>query len=127
MTTKDRATPTATAAAPLSGRWRNRLGSEMELQVSGDRLVGTYHTAVGSPRREASFELAGYAIGDALAFCVDFRPHGSVGSWTGHRTLDDDGERLMALWHLAGPVDRPREADLWRGTLSGADEFRRVG
>jgi hypothetical protein len=137
MTAHDTTTPSAAAAAPaaaaspsarLQGRWRNGLGSEMDLQVVGDRLTGRYRTGVGSPRPEMGYELAGFAVGDALAFCVDFRPHGSVASWTGHHTDDGDGERLVTLWHLAAPVERPQGApDLWRGTLSGADEFRRIG
>ena len=74
------------------------------------------------------YALAGYAIGDAFAFAVDFRPHGSVGAWSGHHVADERGERLVSLWHLARPVQSAAgDGDVWGAILAGADEFQRIG
>lgn len=111
----------------IAGRWHNQLGSTLELVVGADDAVtGTFHAAVGTAHPERPYHVAGYALGNAVAFCVDFRPHGSVATWTGHHVHDVRGDRLVTLWHLAQPVDEPRGAtDLWRGLVAGADEFVR--
>jgi hypothetical protein len=115
-------------ASTLTGHWRNRLGSTMDLTVDdGHRLHGTYHTGVGLLDPAAAFPVTGFAEGDAISFCVDFGRRGSVASWSGHHIADDDGERLVTLWHLAQPVRDPHsDADVWKGIVAGADEFRRV-
>jgi hypothetical protein len=50
-----------------------------------------------------------------------------VASWSGHHLSDDEGERLVTLWHLAQPVRDPHsDADVWKGIVAGGDEFTRV-
>jgi hypothetical protein len=117
------------APSELSGRWRNRLGSIMELRIEdgGHRLSGSFRSGVGSPHPDRSYDLTGYAAGDAFVFGVDFAPHGSVGAWAGHHVSDSHGERLVTLWHLARPVAEPHsDTDLWGSMLAGSDEFQRV-
>lgn len=111
----------------VAGRWRNRLGSTMELTIDDNhRIDGTFHTAVGFVSPSASFHVVGFVEGDALCFCVDFGRRGSVASWSGHHVTDEHGERLVTLWHLAQPVQTPHgEADLVRAMMAGGDEFTR--
>lgn len=101
----------------------------MDLAVGADGAVsGTFRTGVGAPHPERTYHLTGYAHGAAVAFCVDFAPHGSVAAWVGHYVSEDGGERLSTLYHLSRPVGSPRsEADLWESVIAGADEFTRVG
>ena len=115
-------------ASAVSGRWRNRLGSTIDLTVEDDHhLHGTYHTGVGVPDTATGFHVVGFAEGDAVAFCVDFGRRGSVASWSGHHLSDEHGERLVTLWHLAQPVRDPHtDADVWRALMAGSDEFLRV-
>jgi hypothetical protein len=117
------------ASAALNGRWRNRLGSVMELAVGeGDVVTGTYRSGVGTAHPDGSFPLTGYALADAVVFCVDFRPHGSVAAWTGHHVATGDGDRLVTLWHLAQPMSGAHGVSgLWQGVLAGADDFERAG
>lgn len=112
----------------VAGRWRNRLGSTMELNVDAHHHInGTFHTAVGVLDPGATFHVTGYAEGDALAFCVDFGGRGSVAAWAGHHITDDHGERLVTLWHLVQPVKDPHsDADVWRALMAGSDEFTRA-
>lgn len=128
MTSTPVAQETRRRTASISGRWHNQLGSTLELAVgTDDAVTGTFRAAVGTAHPERAYHVAGYALGNALAFCVDFRPHGSVATWTGHHVDDTRGERLVTLWHLAQPVDAPRGGtDLWRGVVAGADEFHRL-
>lgn len=120
-------TRATTTAASMNGKWRNRMGSVMELVVSqDDRVTGTFKSGVGTPHPGSGYNITGYAVGNALTFCVDFRPHGSVAAWTGHHIQDGHGERLVTLWHLAQPIDTPRsDSDIWQGVLAGANEFER--
>jgi hypothetical protein len=114
-------------ASAVAGRWRNRRGSVVELIVHDDHhLHGTFSPEIlDDPGRP--FHVSGYAEGDALAFTVDFGRKGSVASWSGHHLSDDDGERLITLWHVARPVAHPHsESELSAAILSGADEFTRI-
>lgn len=117
-----------TKPSAIAGQWRSRLGSTMTLTVTDDhRIEGTFHTAVGTIDPTQAFHVVGYAEGDALAFCVDFGSRGSVAAWSGHHIADDDGDRLVTLWHLGRPVRQPhQEADVWGSILAGSDEFRRI-
>lgn len=113
----------------ISGRWRNSLGSTMDLTVESDHhLHGTFHTSVGVSESDApAFRLVGFAEGDAVSFCVDFGQRGSVASWAGHHTTDERGEHLVTLWHLARPVEDPHdERDVWAALLAGGDHFTRI-
>ncbi len=115
-------------ASAIAGRWRNRLGSVMELNVDdGHHIHGTFHSEVGVPH-PLTFGVTGFAEGDALTFCVDFGKRGSVAAWAGHHITDGKGERLVTLWHLVQPVRNPHaESDVWRATMAGSDEFTRDG
>ena len=67
------------SGSALAGRWRNRLGSAMTLEVDDHhRIRGTFHTGpdIGDPA--AGYEIVGFAEGDDFAFCVDFGRSGSV-------------------------------------------------
>lgn len=120
---------TARKAATAGGAWRNRIGSVMQLDIGADgAITGTFRTAVGAPHPSRTYHLSGYAHGEAVSFCVDFNPHGSVAAWVGHHVTDEHGERLVTLYHLATPVTSPRsDADLWQSVIAGADEFTRTG
>ena len=115
-------------SSALAGLWCNRLGSTMELTVHQDHAInGIFHTNVGVSNPKASFSIVGFAEGDALSFCVDFGSRGSVAAWSGHHVVDERGERLVTLWHLAQPMlSGHGEADAWRTLMAGADEFSRV-
>lgn len=78
------------AGAPppdFNGRWQNELNSEMELTVSGVKVLGKYRTGVGLPTPTEEFDLAGYINGDLVSFTVDFGKYGSLTSWVGQHTI----------------------------------------
>jgi hypothetical protein len=127
MTIEQTFQETAARPASIAGRWRNRLGSVMEVAVGDDDVVtGWFRTGVGGDGAQHEHPLTGFVRGDAVVFCVDFRPHGSLSAWAGHHVVDGGPERLVTLWHLARPVPQAHaEVDLWQGLLAGADQFER--
>ena len=113
----------------FNGKWKNRVGSEMELKVSKNgALTGTYRTGIGLPKPDEEFRLRGFVSGDLIVFCVDFGRYHSLTSWAGQHTQDGNGKEVIyTLWHLAQNVrdeDEPDDLQLV-GILAGANEYRR--
>src|SRR5262245_46981995 len=103
---------------PFEGTWYNQHQSEMILRVDSvtGAVGGTYKTGVGSPQPSEPFPVVGFVADDLIAFCVNFGAYGSLTSWAGQLTEDNDGtERLETLWHLARNVQTRRSL-----TSSGA-------
>ncbi len=121
-------TPSTITSPNFSGKWRNRLDSEMELTVhiDGD-VIGKYRTGVGKPKPTEEFDLKGFVSGDLIVFCVNFGKYASLTSWAGQHTLDDKGDEIIyTLWHLAKNISDVDEPDkLWSGMLTGANEYKR--
>lgn len=111
----------------FNGKWRNELGSEMELSVDiAGAVTGTFRTGVGSPRPEEEFDLVGFVSGDLLSFTVNFGKYSSLTSWAGQHTIVGGAERIRTSWLLAKNVeDADEPASLWGAMLTGADTFRR--
>lgn len=118
----------APAATPVSlaGRWTNELGSVAEITVDGERLSGTYTSAVGGPAGSVSGPITGFARGDIVAFSVLWPgPLRSLTSWVGQVVEVDGTPQLRTLWHLIVDIPDPEEArGLWTTVHSGADAFR---
>lgn len=125
-------TTLATASTPptidFSGKWKNELKSEMELQVSASGSVtGLYRTGVGNPGPAEEFDLVGFASGDLVSFTVNFGKYGSLTSWVGQHSTDGQGGYIQTMWHLAKNVTDDKEpANLWGAVLTGSDTFRKV-
>ena len=119
----------AGSAVNFNGIWKNRLDSEMELTVDTDGdVIGKYRTGVGKPAPTEEFDLKGFVSGDLIVFCVNFGKYGSLTSWAGQHTLDNNGkEKIFTLWHLARNIkDEEEEDKLWAGILAGANEYHRA-
>jgi len=123
-----------TAAAPtalandLDGLWVNEAGSAVEISVQEDgSLAGHYRTELGKPDAESQFTLTGWAQGDVVAFSVSFTDFGSITSWSGQLSEDDDGAFIRTLWqHTRDITDEDEAEDLWRSITAGAATFRRA-
>jgi hypothetical protein len=109
----------------VAGRWTNEYGSVAEISVDGDRLSGTYTSAVGGPTGSLSGPISGFVCGDILAFAVLWpAPMRSITSWVG-QVVDVGGTpELKTLWHLIVDIPDPDEAaGLWTTVHTGADTF----
>jgi hypothetical protein len=120
------ACPSVCAAHELDGIWVNEAGSAVEIEVGEDgRLSGLYRTELGAPDAEEGFALTGWVQGDVVAFSVSFTGFGSITSWSGQVSEDEDGPFLRTLWHYTKDIPDAEEADdLWRTVNAGFAVFR---
>jgi hypothetical protein len=111
----------------FSGQWVNDRNSAVVFENNDGMLTGYYQTALGQPDKSQKFLLTGFAEGDQITFTVNFKGYGSLTSWTGQLTEDDDGPYIRTLWNLTRDVpDEQEDADLWGSITSGASDFRRL-
>lgn len=114
-------------SASFEGRWRNQIGSTMELHVADSDVIGSY-TSVTSGQGaggQITGQLKGWTAGDLIAFSVLW-PGGSITSWTG-QLVNEGGQKIRTLWQLVTDIPDVKESDrLWQSTLAGADEFTRA-
>lgn len=110
----------------VSGRWTNEYGSVAELIVDGDRLSGTYTSAVGGGAGALSGPISGFVRGDVVAFSVLWPAYmRSITSWVGQMVDVNGAPELRTLWHLVADIPDPEEATgLWATVHTGADTFR---
>lgn len=113
-------------ANDLEGAWQNEGGSVLIIQVAQDgRLNGRYCSELGRVEPDQCDPLTGWLTGDVVGFSVRFDPPGSVTSWSGQLSEDDDGKFLRTLWNLSRDI--PEEAEderLWESVISGYAVFR---
>lgn len=110
----------------FSGKWRNQLGSEMEIAVQPDhRITGVFRSGVGAVDPQREFPLVGFQSGDVMTFCVSFERFG-LAAWVGQHTTAGGVEQIVTMWHLAENVPEELErAWLWSGVKAGSDTFVR--
>jgi hypothetical protein len=113
----------------FTGKWRNELGSIMELIVKGDRVEGKYHTAVGAPGQMEQFDIVGVVNGDLISLVVNWGVYGSVTAWVGEQTADAGGgnERIVTMWQMVNNISEEQEkSSLWGAFMTGSDIFNRI-
>ena len=72
------------AGTSVAGRWTNEYGSVAEIAVDGDRITGTYTSAVGGATGPMSGPINGFVRGDIVAFAVLWPVNmRSITSWVG--------------------------------------------
>ena len=72
------------AGTSMAGRWINEYGFVAEISVDGDRISGTYTSAVGGPTGSMSGPINGFVRGDIVAFAVLWPVNmRSITSWVG--------------------------------------------
>ena len=115
--------PAGTSAA---GRWTNEYGSVAEITVDGERIFGTYTSAVGGETGSLSGPISGSVRGDIVAFAVLWPAHmRSITSWVGQVVEVNGAPELKTLWYLIVDIPDPDEAmGLWTTVHTGADTFR---
>ena len=115
-----------TQANHFDGQWVNDRNSAVMFTVTDGLLSGHYQTALGQPNKSKKFPLTGFVNGDQITFTVNFKGYGSLTSWTGQLTTDENGDYIRTLWNLTRDVeDAAEDDDLWKSITSGASDFRR--
>ena len=112
-------------APPIEGVWVNERGSAVTFSQNNSLLSGYYNTQLGNPDPKSRFPLTGFIEGDQLTFTVNFKGYGSLTSWTGQMSEDEDGPYIRTLWHLTRDVpDAAENEDLWSSIIAGNATFR---
>ena len=111
----------------FEGQWINDRNSAVSFTNNDGLLSGYYQTALGEPDKSKKFPLTGFVEGDQITFTVNFKGYGSLTSWTGQLTEDENGPYIRTLWNLTRDVeDEQEDNDLWNSITSGASDFRRM-
>ena len=113
--------------ATWTGSWRNQYGSVVTLEEEGERLSGTFRTALhDSGFFGRDYDVVGTCHGDCIAFAfAGGTPKGDmVCAFTGVLRAG----RLETVWHVVS--DRATEGDgkrVWpHAVMTNADTFERV-
>ncbi len=114
-----------------SGLWYNELGSQMQLNISGNNVWGWYYSAVGTA--QFTYLLTGQintqpypfsqVLGWAVAWTNAYQNAHSVTAWSGQYQTIDGEEEIVAFWLLTSEMP---EQDDWEATLIGQDVFTRT-
>ena len=114
-----------------SGIWYNELGSQMQLNASGNNVWGWYYSAVGVAAY--TYPLSGQintqpypysqVLGWAVAWTNAYQNAHSVTTWSGQYQTVDGHEEIVAFWLLTNEL--PENQD-WEATLVGKDVFTRT-
>jgi hypothetical protein len=117
----------AGASYDFSGRWRNQMGSTMELRLTGEALSGTYTSASSAAGASITGDLAGFRSGDQIAFAVKWQGADSLSTWVGQVVTEAGQDVIRTVWHVTMEVDDADEASgIWQSVLTGSDFFTRV-
>jgi hypothetical protein len=116
----------------LSGNYTNELGSVMQLEWTGEYLVGFYVSAVGHARGAYSIHGGASSCWEdeaSVGFCVAWinEENGNSNSttcWTGHLLVNGGDITLNMFWILS--VKPGSDGALWSSTLMGQDIFTKV-
>jgi len=121
------------------GDCKNQLGSTMTLSVSGDKLTGTYQTAVGDEESISQpVPIIGTVDGDLIVFIAVYPSRtgddNSICAWAGRYFNDKKGERIATVWNLVrrktskeadGGTLTEVDTEDWNHVLTNADVFTR--
>ncbi len=111
----------------FDGGWINDRGSAVYFTYNDGLVSGHYQTNLGQPDRSKKFPLTGFIESDQISFSVNFKGFGSITSWTGQLSEDEQGPFIRTLWHLTRDVpDTEEDADLWKSITAGASTFRPI-
>ncbi|XP_050961158.1 avidin-related protein 4/5-like [Labeo rohita] len=126
----------------VSGKWRNELGSVMELKEDGTgKISGTYRTAaeffmnqVSNEAGEAA-DIVGYInkhkdketgiTTTNITFCMAWKIEGSCSAFTGQIFPGGSGQPVIkTTWLLHSPVDVLQHN--WASTRVGENTFHKM-
>ena len=120
-----KAGPPGTRTVDFSGSWRNQLGSQMDLTVSGNSISGQYQSAVSGESGPITGDLVGFINGDLISFVVNW-PSAAITAWVGQMINDNGYDVIITLWQMTMNVSETDEpTGMWQSILAGTDRFHR--
>ncbi|MCT4614848.1 MAG: avidin/streptavidin family protein [Marinifilaceae bacterium] len=101
-----------------TGKWINQYKSLLNISIENSKVRGTFQTAIGEPNFNEKFLVEGSINKDCISFIVNFDKYGSIGSWTGQITYEEDKYKMKCVWNLI-----KNETDNQNSLVSGSGEF----
>jgi hypothetical protein len=111
----------------FDGRWKNELGSTMDITIQNGRVTGVYTSTVsGGGGGTVTGDITGFVDDDIISFIVKWTGFSSMTAWVGQVVEVNGVETIKTLWHLLRNVaDAEEPAKVWSAILTGADQFTR--
>jgi len=109
-----------------TGTWRGQIGSTFHLIVDGNKVGGKFQTIHGSPDFSEEFDVTGFTDGEFIGFVVLWKGHHSVTSWAGRYCVDEKGEHIRSMWHLAHKYkdqDHAEPTEEWNCIMSNLSQL----
>lgn len=82
----------------FSGKWKNQLGSLLDLQVADGEVSGRLDMGVGNDGEPLWVEVRGRAGTDLITFNAVFPNHGTVVAWVGQHTVEGQVRQIRTVW-----------------------------
>ena len=117
-----RAASGTAANVDFSGVWINELQSKVTLVQTGNRLAGTYESAVSGTGKKTLGDLQGYVNGDLISFVVRWGDFQAITTWVGQLNPKYGVQTIDTLWQMTKQVEVGGE---WASINAGADYFTR--
>lgn len=117
----------ANVPGELAGCWFNQHASKLTIEIDQQGMIsGTFETGAEIEGTIARvYPVTGFAVGDAVAFCVSFDCHDCVTAWSGSLYAEGNEYKLSTLWQMTASAHQ-NEAKRWKAIWAGADLFRRT-
>lgn len=110
----------------LSGSWQNEIGSTVEFRISGNKVEGTYTSAVSSRGGTITGDVLGHINGDLIAFTVNW-PTAAITAWVGQHVVENETDIIRTLWQMTTNIpDDDEPTGLWNSVYAGANDFIRL-
>lgn len=111
----------------FTGRWKNQLGSLLELHVTDGEVSGRLDMGAGNDGQPVWVEVRGRVGTDLITFNAIFPNHGTVVAWVGQHTSEDQVRQIKTVWvHATNVPDSQEQAWMWFSNRIGADVFKRI-
>lgn len=116
-----------TRAYDFSGKWRNQLGSKVNIsQAANGKLSGQYESAVSGGGGPVIGKMTGFANGDLISFVVKW-PSDAITAWVGQVVNDAGNDVIETLWQMTVNIaDAAEPTGMWQSVLAGRDRFHKA-
>ncbi len=111
----------------LNGQWVNELGSALVIDdvMPDGKIIGMYSSSTGVDGK--IFPLSGWINQSEdhpyevnISFMVRWEGYGSITSWTGYCTDNEEGPQIKTIWNL---VRSGKEFD-WERIITNSSTFK---
>jgi len=114
-------------AIDFNGRWKNQLGSLLELRAANGVVEGRFESGVGDEGQTLYVDIKGQFLDDVITFSAVYPRYGTVITWAGQVINKSGVDEIRTQWlHVTNVQDNQEQDWMWFTNRIGADVFTRV-